>query len=158
MIGTKRPNRRLRGFALVPIVCMALGGFLLIVAMALQWNAWWWVHQAVAADGTVLRLVRMPMPDGAGPVKPVIGFITQNGQAIEFDGRDAPDEKSAPAVGTHVAVLYDPRLPTSAIADQFSSKWLFPAFFAGLGGGLALIGVLMHFFSGRRREVLPAAR
>ena len=127
----------------MPLVLLALGGFLLIVAAVLAWSSWSWSREAIATEGTVIRLERMPMPNGAGPVKPVIEFKTSVGNTIEFDGRDAANEAAAMPVGSRVAVLYDPRQPTSAIVDEFASRWLFPAFFAGAGGCIALIGMLI---------------
>lgn len=146
----------------MPLVLLALGGFLLIVAGVLTWSSWSWSRTAIATEGTVIRLVKMPMPNGAGPVKPVIGFKTAAGNTIEFDGRDAPNEATAMRVGTHVAVLYDPRQPTSAIVNEFASRWLFPALFAGLGFGIALIGALtlaiQRLLTARRGATARAGR
>ena len=79
----------------MPLVLLALGGFLLIVAAVLAWSSWSWSRAAIETEGIVIRLERMPMPNGAGPVKPVIEFKTSVGNTIEFDGRDAANEAAA---------------------------------------------------------------
>jgi hypothetical protein len=119
----------------------ALGILLLGLAAYLYLDARSFVAEAVAADGTVIRLDPVRIKYGTR-YRPAVRFSTARGAKIEFS---SSSRSNSPAYfrGASVRVLYRPADPYGARIDSYSALWgnaatlaIVGAIFLSVGGGV----------------------
>ncbi len=129
-----------------------IGGIIvLLIGLGLLTGGYFaWKHQssflatAVKAEGTVVSMDRESSRDSNGNTSytyyPQISFTTADNQSIEFRGSTGSNPPSY-QTGDKVEVLYDPKTPTSASINSFTSLWLGPIILGVLGAVFSLVGV-----------------
>lgn len=111
--------------------------------------------EAVKAEGTVVELVQSRSSDST-TYKPVVHFINQNGQEIEFMSTAGSNPPSY-SKGQKVEVLYLTTEPQNAKINDFFSIWGGAVILGGLGGVFFLIGsgiILAGSLTSRKSEYL----
>lgn len=131
-----------------------IGLGLLIGAFFIYKNTAAFLENAVQTEGTVTQLVKYGSTDsGSSYYKPVVNFLTQQGQSIEFTSPTG----SIPAAyseGDKVVVIYLPEAPQSAKIKNFFSLWGDAAIVGGLGCVFFLIGFVMVALSIRKKRLV----
>lgn len=133
-----------------------IGAGLLIGAFVLYGNAQSFKSSAVLTEGTVVDLVYAPSSDGGGGYRPIVRFLTREGEEIEYESNTS----SSPAaydVGEVVGIYYDPANPNDAMIDGFLDQYLAPLILGSVGGIFFIIGgglLLAQLLGRRKRERL----
>lgn len=90
------------------------------------------------AEGEVVDM----KADTSGGYSPVVEFETSPGQKQSFDGNVVTDPPRY-RVGEHVAVLFDPSEPSTAMIDRALEHYFVPGLFSGMGLLFALAGLFI---------------
>jgi hypothetical protein len=128
---------------------MLIGVFLIYKSTSL------FLAEATKTEGTVVDLVQSRSSDST-TYRPVVHFINQNGQKIEFMSTTGSNPPSY-SKGQKVEVLYRPTEPQNAKINGFFSLWGGSAILGGLGGVFFLIGsgiILAGSLKSRKDEYL----
>jgi hypothetical protein len=113
------------------------------------------LQTATKTEGTVVELIRS-RSDGSDTFKPVVHFVDQKGETIEFTSSTSSNPPSY-SVEEKVGIWYDPAKPQHAEIDGFFSLWGITTIFGGLGAIFFLVGAGIIFgtaFKRRRDESL----
>lgn len=130
------------GFAIVGGLFLAAG--LIFAALTIRFVS--------SAERTTGRVVSLRYDD-EGLSSPDVAYAARDGRERVYRSRSASSWSYA--VGEEVEVLYDPRDPDEAEIDRWTSLWLLPGIFAGLGGAACAIG-LVGLRRRRERKALVA--
>jgi hypothetical protein len=136
-----------------------IGLGLLIGAAILYFNAQSFKESAVKAQGTVVDLVYVASSDGGGGYRPIVQFMTREGEQIEYESNTS----SSPAaydVGETVGIFYNPEDPGDAMIDGFLDAYLAPMILGGIGAVFFAVGgglLLAQILGRRKRTRLMAA-
>lgn len=90
------------------------------------------IEKSLSTTGTVIRLSEEFDDDNDILFSPIVRFETIKGKIIEFKSTTSSNPPSH-RVGENVSVLYDPKNPYNAKINSFTSLWLAPILFLGLG-------------------------
>lgn len=123
---------------MVKYAFFAVGLALLTVAVVSATNTRAFVAHANNAHGTVIEMIRRQSSD-SDTYAPVVRFVTEAGEAIEFTSRTSSNPPSY-ATGERVEVLYRPLAPRDARINDFGSLWAGSIMFAAIGSTFFLIG------------------
>ncbi len=104
------------------------------------------LERAVRVEGEVIALEETRDDEGKVLYKPVVAFVTHQGERIEAVAGSAANPP-AHRIGERVAIYYDPASPEQVKLDSFFELWLFPVVFLVLGALLG-VGALFALFSG----------
>ncbi len=139
----------MRIIRIVSVVFCVVGAAMLTGALVLFLQTRGFLHEAVVADGMVVRLDRL----GDGTFRPVVHFQTARGQRVEFTTSASSDPPMYDQ-GELVKVRYLAAEPSSARIDGFASLWLAPVILSGMGTVFASIGggIMVGTAWRRRRE------
>lgn len=122
-------------------VLLILGALIPLSAGALLLrNSRRFLDSAVPAKAVVVEVERRKNSKGETYFYPLFSFEDARGETHRFSsgmGSDPP----AYRVGESAAILYDPRDPSRARFDKFTSLWLWPALLLVPGAGLMLAGL-----------------
>lgn len=131
----RRVNPLVRGcaFLLLAIIFIAVGIVLVIDMLS-------FLPGSVSTTGTIVQCNAVQDADGSTTCQPVISFKTQSGQTIKFTSTDS---SSTYQQGNTVTVRYHPATPQDAQIYSFSTTWLFPLIFSGLGLMLLIFGLFV---------------
>lgn len=121
-----------------------LAGGLLVAALTIRFVA--------SAERTSGRVVSLRYDD-EGLSSPDVAYSARDGRERVHRSRTASSWSYA--VGEEVSVLYDPRDPDAAEIDRWTSLWLLPGIFTGLGGTIFAVG-LVGLRRRRERKALVA--
>jgi len=127
-----------------------IGVSLLIGALLLFWHTSSFVDQATRAQGTVVDLVES-RSDKSTTYRPVVRFVTEAGQQIEFTSSSGTNPPSY-SVNESVTVLYLPAEPQDASLTGFFDLWGGVMITGGLGGVFFLIGAGFFLYDSLRRR------
>ena len=105
------------------------------------------------AQGTVVAMSSSRDSDGGTTYRPTVEFFDKNGTRHEFTSSVSSNPPSF-SRGEKVEVIYDPTAPGKAIIDSFSTRYLLPLIFGGMGSLFALVGAGLVFAFFRRRRVI----
>lgn len=136
-----------------------------LVGFAMLAGAFWaysstssFLKQAETADGIVFELLAS-RSDNSTTYRPVVQFIDQQGQFIEFVSSTGSNPASY-SQGEQVKVLYLPERPSNAKINSFFSLWGVAIILAGIGAVFFLIGVGIIMFTrlkSRQDEMLKTS-
>jgi hypothetical protein len=141
--------------AIVKYVFTLVGVGMLIGAFFWYRSTSTFLEEAATANGTVVDLARSRSSDST-TYRPVVQFISQNGERIEFissSGSNPPSHTK----GEKVEVLYLPAEPQKAEINGFFSLWGGSVIVGTLGGVFFLVGIgiiLVGTLRGRTDEYL----
>ena len=118
-----------------------IGFFLLLGAFSAYTSVNAFMENAIKTQGVVTDLVRSRSTNNTSYYyAPVVKFMTQQGQIIEF----VSSTSSSPAsysIGEKVSVLYSPDKPQDAKIDDFFSLWGAALVLGGIGAMFSLFGI-----------------
>jgi hypothetical protein len=104
---------------------------------------------SIEADGRIVDFrEHQDIDDDVPMYSPVVEFTAGDGQAYRFTSSSS--SSSIPKVGRQVAVLYNPEQPRDAKIKSWTSLWMLPTIFIGLGSMLFLVGLALLLFIGRK--------
>lgn len=141
--------------AIVKYVFTLVGIGMLVGAFLIYKSTSSFLAEATKAEGTVVDLVQSRSSDST-TYRPVVHFINQNGQKIEFMSTTGSNPPSY-SKGQKVEVLYRPTEPQNAKINGFFSLWGGSVIVGGLGGVFFLIGsgiILAGSLKSRKDEFL----
>lgn len=141
--------------AIVKYVFTLVGIGMLVGAFLIYKSTNSFLAQATKAEGTVVDLVQSKSSNST-TYRPVVHFINQDGQKIEFMSTAGSNPPSY-SKGQKVEVLYRPTEPQNAKINGFFSLWGGSAILGGLGGVFFLIGsgiILASLLKSRKDEFL----
>ncbi|WPN51990.1 DUF3592 domain-containing protein [Pseudomonas sp. P9_2] len=110
---------------------------------------------AVPAQGTIIDLIKNTSGDSVS-YHPVVRFITNDGQTVEFKSSTGGHASSYP-VGETIEVLYTPHNPEDATIKSFFAVWGAVLVTTVLGAGFVFIGVILFlvgFLKNRKKDYL----
>ncbi len=116
-------------------LALILGGLVMLLVSGITFfNARNFIRDSVVTTGTVVDLVlEDSISDDSGPVYyPVVSFITDDGETVEFKasyGSNPPRHSR----GEKIKVRYDPYDPYGARLDSFFALWGIPVIFGVIG-------------------------
>jgi len=116
-------------------LALILGGLIMLLVSGITFfNARNFIRDSVATTGTVVDLVlEDSISDDSGPVYyPVVSFMTNNGETVEFKASYGSNPPRHPR-GDEVEVRYDPYDPYGARLDSFFALWVIPVIFGAIG-------------------------
>lgn len=106
---------------------------------------------ATTAEGTVVKLIQSGTGKSAR-YKPVVHYIDQTGQTIEFVSQNGSNPPSY-SRGQRVEIVYHPMEPQNARINDFFSLWGGTLAMGGMGVGLVLVGTgIMLWDTLKRRK------
>lgn len=111
--------------------------------------------EATKTEGTVVDLIRSQSSNST-TYRPVVHFLGQNGQTIEFVSSTGSNPPSY-SKGQKVEVMYRPTEPQDAKINGFFSLWGGPIFLSGIGAVFFIIGagiILVGSQKSRKDEFL----
>lgn len=128
----------MKAISIIKYVFTALGLALLAVAFFLYSSTNTFLNEAIKTEGTVIELLSA-RSEQSHVYKPVVQFVDQNGQRIEFTSSSG---SNPPAYfeGESVEVLYPANEPQRAKISSFFSLWGTATILAVLGTVFFLIG------------------
>lgn len=127
-------------------VLLLLAGIFFVVGLIIHQDTSQFLQRAARAEGEVIELRQTRDSDGDLLYRPVIAFVTQNGERVVTEAGSASNPPSH-RVGDRVALYYDPASPDQIRLDSFSDLWLLPTIFIALSALFGL-GGLSAIFSG----------
>ncbi len=116
---------------LIGLLFSAIGGCVLLVALAIGLSHLSFINEASSALGTVVSL-------NAGGSHPEIRFTTSSGEVVECPQGGFIFGYQ---VGDRVTVLYDGQSPHEACVDATGALWGVPIFLLVIGGVFTVVGV-----------------
>ncbi len=126
-------------------VLMLLGAAFVVVRQTALINA------GTATMGEVIALEPSSGSGGSTRYRPVVRFVTPQGQAtIVGEVASSPPPH---AVGDAVRVIYNPDRPSEALIDTFMERWFLPLMLGFLGSGTLGAGGIVLWRAGRARRV-----
>ncbi|HEX4005418.1 MAG TPA: DUF3592 domain-containing protein [Acidobacteriaceae bacterium] len=147
--------QRTIGFLIAaPIV--AVGPFLLALALVSVVRTETFIHHSIAVGGKVVALRRVHGGGSRGGwlFAPVFEFTAQNGLTYMQVSR-APTAPPEFKVGDRVKVLYETGQPETARIDSFGEFFRFPTVAGFIGGVLSALTIAL--IRGRRRQrIIPS--
>lgn len=141
--------------AIVKYSFTLVGIGMLIGAFFLYRNTELFLAEATKTEGIVVDLLRFKSSDSI-TYKPVVQFIDQNAQIIEFTSTSGSNPPSY-SKGQIVEVFYLPTAPQNAKINGFFSLWGASIIIASLGSVFFLIGaglILAGTLGGRKDKYL----
>jgi hypothetical protein len=141
--------------AIVKYVFTLVGVGMLVGVFLIYKSTSAFLGEAVKAEGTVVELMQSRSSDST-TYRPVVHFINQDGQKIEFMSTAGSNPPSY-SEGQKVEVLYLTTEPQNAKINDFFSIWGGAAILGGLGGVFFLIGsgiILAGSLASRKSEYL----
>lgn len=141
--------------AIVKYTFTLIGIGMLTGALLLYKSTSAFLAEATKTEGTVVDLVRSQSSDST-TYRPVVHFLDQNGQAIEFISSTGSNPPSY-SKGQKVEVLYRPTNPQDAKINGFFSLWGGPTILSGVGGVFFIVGagiILAGSLRNRKDEFL----
>jgi Protein of unknown function (DUF3592) len=135
-------------------LALAIGAIAAVTGVA--YEVWYRSRLAtmVPAEGIVVRLVARPIDRGVR--HPEFEFKVAGG-ALHSVVADYGMEPPATNVGDRVRILYDPKVPGSAVIDDFHSRWLFQMLCGIFSGVWIVVGLCARKFGPRLVRRLPTA-
>lgn len=130
---------------------LAVGPFLLVLAIVSAVRTEIFLRGCVAAEGTVLGLESMRTSHGNHGYSPIFRFTADDGQIHIVVSKVATNPPTFKR-GDQVKVMYPPGHPESARIDSYSQLWMFPRVASTLGGLLTWVSVVLVLR--RRRQAL----
>ena len=124
---------------------LVVGAALMAGAGVSAKNARTFIAESVAAPGSVIDLVRRQSSD-SDTYAPVVKFVTQTGEAIEFTSSTSSSPPSY-RTGERVEVLYRPLMPHDARINAFGSLWASSLMLGALGAVFFAIGAGIILFA-----------
>lgn len=124
---------------------LVVGAALMAGAGVSAKNARTFIAESVAAPGSVIDLVRRQSSD-SDTYAPVVKFVTQTGEAIEFTSSTSSSPPSY-RTGERVEVLYRPLMPHDAKINAFGSLWASSLMLGALGAVFFAIGAGIILFA-----------
>lgn len=143
--------QRVIGFGFV-FLLLAVGPFLLVLALVSVIRTEIFLRGCVAAEGTVLGLESMRTSHGNHGYSPIFRFTADDGQIHIVVSKVATNPPTFKR-GDQVKVMYPPGRPESARIDSYSQLWMFPGAATIIGGALTWLSVALML---RRRRQIPA--
>jgi len=128
-------------------VLIGIGLAALVFGAFLALNTRTFLSRSLEAQGDVVALeerTRIRSPHAL--IHPVVAFKTLSGRSVRFTSPSGsfPPES---AVGDRVAVLYQAEQPEAARIRSFSSLWLFPLVFGGVGAVFLFLAAVFYAFA-----------
>ncbi|MEP5936966.1 MAG: DUF3592 domain-containing protein [Erythrobacter sp.] len=122
----------------------------------------YWSDRDLAAtgsttQGTVIAMERSRDSDGNNTYSPTVEFFDPQGTRHQFTSKVSSSPPSF-SRGEAVTVIFDPDAPGKAIIDSFSTRYLLPLIFGGMGSLFALIGAGLIGAYWRRRRIIANLR
>lgn len=126
-------------------LALIVGGLIMLLVSGITFfNARNFIRDSVVTTGTVVDLVlEDSTSDDSGPVYyPVVSFITNDGETVEFKanyGSNPPRHSR----GDEIKVRYDPYDPYKARLDSFFALWGITTIFGAIGLAMIDAGIAM---------------
>lgn len=139
------------GLGLVSVV-LAVGPFLLVLALVSAVRTEIFLRGCVAANGTVLGLESTRTSHGSHGYSPIFRFTADDGQIHIVVSKVATNPPTFKR-DDQVRVMYPPGHPESARIDSYSQLWMFPGAATIIGGVLTWVSVVLIL---RRRRQIAA--
>ena len=131
----------------VPWALVGVGTAALIGGALMALGSRQFLSRAAEAQGEVVALEERTRIKSPHPlIHPVVVFKTLSGQSVRFTSPSGSFPPEA-AVGDRVSVLYQAGQPEAARIRSFSSLWLFPLVFGGVGLAFLLLGAVGYAFT-----------
>jgi hypothetical protein len=130
---------------------LAVGPFLLALAIVSAVRTEIFLHGCVAAEGAVLGLETMHTSHGSNGYSPIFRFTADDGQMHIIVSKVATSPPTFKR-GDKVRVMYPPGHPESARIDSYSQLWMFPGAATIIGGVLTWVSVVLVLR--RRRQIV----
>lgn len=125
-----------------------LGGLFVAAALAVAIVSAGFFADAAHTDGRVVAL----RFDNKGAAAPIVAYTAADGRERLY--QSSTYSTRAYEVGDAVDIAYDPADPDSAAIDSWTSRWLLPTIFGGLGSVHFSVGILgMLTILRRKHEV-----
>ncbi len=139
------------GIGMMKYLFLVIGAALLTAGVVSARNTQTFIAESAAAPGTVIDMVRRQSSD-SDTYAPVVRFVTQRGEAIEFTSNSSSNPPSY-GTGERVEVLYRPVAPHDARINAFGSLWASSLVLGALGSIFFAIGagiILVAVFQARK--------
>lgn len=122
-------------------ITLGIGLIMLLVALALAGNVFWFRTHAIRVTGTVIDVPLTALPDG-NAYCPVIRFTTREGQSVDYYS-NVCSWPPAYKQGQQVVIYYDRADPERVQFVNFFGTWFLPLLFGFLGILFTFSGVSM---------------
>ncbi|MEM8603584.1 MAG: DUF3592 domain-containing protein, partial [Cyanobacteria bacterium P01_H01_bin.121] len=129
----------MKALAIIKYVFTFVGIGMLVATYFFYTNTQTFLDSAIAAEGTVIELIRSRSNDST-TYRPIVQFTSPSGEPIEFVssvGSNPPRYKP----GQTVAILYNPENPQNARLDGFFALWGSSLILGGIGTSFTATGI-----------------